>query len=197
MHWRQVFLGILPLTVLTFSTPSWAQDDDWLDEGGDDDSSERSNDEEVEINLDEDPDEESIDGRSNSTGDGLYLGEEYETQQFREEGEDDADIYREFEEELERLDPAEEAISWQEYLEEYPKSIFRPAIEQRIEELEGELYGERIESQFDRQSGDGNAEIKLTQPVFLSNIDPRQKFHVGFEMGMPSTFNLLLDSFQR
>ena len=77
--------GILPLTVLTFSTPSWAQDDDWLDEGGDDDSSERSSDEEVEINLDEDPDEESIDGRSNSTGDGLYLGEEYETQQFREE----------------------------------------------------------------------------------------------------------------
>lgn len=193
MHWRQVFLGILPLTILTFSTPSWAQDDDWLDEGGDDDSSERSSDEDVEINLDDDPDEDAIDGRSTNTGDGLYLGEEYETQQFREEGEDDADIYRKFKEELERLDPAEEAISWQEYLDEYPKSIFRPAIEQRIEELEGELYGERIESQFDRQGGDGNAEIKLTQPVFLSNIDPRQKFHVGFEMGMPSTFNILLD----
>lgn len=192
MHWRQVFLGILPLTLLTFSTPSWAQDDDWLGEGGDDDSTERS-DEDVEINLDEDPDEDAIDGRSTNTGDGLYLGEEYETQKFREEGEDDADIYRKFKEELERLDPAEEAISWQEYLEEYPKSIFRPAIEQRIQELEGELYGERIESQFDRRQEDGNAEIKLTQPVFLSNIDPRQKFHVGFEMGMPSTFNILLD----
>ena len=193
VHWRQVFLGILPLTILTFSTNSWAQDDDWLGEGDDDKGSERSEDDEIDFNLDEDPDEDTLDGRSSDIGEGLDLGEEYETQEFREEGEDDADIYRQFKEELERLDPAEEAISWQEYLEEYPKSLFRPVIEQRIEELEAELYGERIESQFDRKNEDGNAEIKLTQPVFLSNIDPRQKLHVGFELGMPSTFNVLLD----
>ena len=32
----------------------------------------------------------------------------------------------------------------------------------------------------------------LTQPIFLSNIDPRQNF-AGFEMGFPAQFNIMLD----
>ncbi len=192
MQWRILFFGIANLTLLTSASTAWAQDDDWLD--GDDEEETTRNDEDVEdIDLDEDPDEENIDSRTAEEGDGLYLGEEYETQKIRGEGEDDADIYRDFKAELERLDPAEEAISWQEYLDQYPKSIFRPAIEQRMLELEEELYNTRIEDRYRNDGGDGTAEIKLTQPIFLSNIDPRQKFHAGFELGFPAQFNLMLD----
>ncbi len=192
MQWRILFFGIANLTLLTSASTAWAQDDDWLD-GDEEEETKRNDDEVEEIDLDEDPDEANIDGRTAEEGDGLYLGEEYETQKIRGEGEDDADIYRDFKAELERLDPAEEAISWQEYLDQYPKSIFRPAIEQRILELEEELYNTRIEDRYRNDGGDGTAEIKLTQPIFLSNIDPRQKFHAGFELGFPAQFNLMLD----
>ena len=191
MQWRTLFFGIATLPLLT-STTAWAQDDDWLD-GEDEEETKREEGEADDIELDEDPDEESIDGRVTEPSDGLDLGEEYETQAFRGEGEDDADIYREFKAELERLDPAEEAISWQEYLDKYPKSIFKPAIEQRILDLEAELYDERIEDRYRNEGGDGTAEIKLTQPIFLSNIDPRHKFKAGFELGFPGQFNILLD----
>ena len=192
MQWRILFFGIANLTLLTSASTAWAQDDDWLD-GDEEEETKRNDDEVEEIDLDEDPDEANIDGRTAEEGDGLYLGEEYETQKIRGEGEDDADIYRDFKAELERLDPAEEAISWQEYLDQYPKSIFRPAIEQRILELEEELYNTRIEDRYRKDGGDGTAEINLTQPIFLSNIDPRQKFHAGFELGFPAQFNLMLD----
>lgn len=192
VQWRTLFFGIVTLPILTYTSPVFAEDDDWLS-GDDNEDSQRNDGEADDIDLEADPDEEAIDGRVSEPTDGLYLGEEYETQKMRGEGEDDADIYRAFKEELERLDPAEEAISWQEYLEKYPKSIFRPAIEQRITELEAELYDERIEDRYRNDGGDGTAEIKLTQPIFLSNIDPRQKFHAGFEMGFPAQFNIMLD----
>ena len=136
MQWRTLFFGDATLPLLT-STTRWGQDDDWLD-GEDEEETKREEGEADDIDLDEDPDEASIDGRVTEPSDGLDLGEEYETQALRGEGEDDADIYREFKAELERLDPAEEAISWQEYLNKYPKSIFKPAIEQRILDLEAE-----------------------------------------------------------
>lgn len=199
-----MFLGLL---LMGYTTTAWAQDGDWLDndDDKDDKKDDRNDDEEEDIDLNEDPDEKKIqtptndkskngkNGKKTQDG-GLDLGEEYETKGMRAEGEDDADIYRNFKAELERLDPAEESIAWSEYLEKYPKSIFKPAIEQRIAELEGQLYDERIEDKYlDRDKEDGKAEIKLTQPIFLSNIDPRQKLHVGFEMGFPAQFNVLLD----
>jgi len=196
VNWRNlllhglVFSGII--TVSTFGTSdAWAQedDDDWF-ESDDSEDSERSNEEEEEIDLDADPDDEKI---GESKGDGLDLGEEYDDVSIRGEGEDDADIYRKFKSELERLGPAEEAIEWRGYLDEYPKSIFRPAIEDRIDKLEAELYDERIEDRYRNEGGDGTSEIKLTQPLSLENIDPRTKFRAGFQMGLPSYFNLLLD----
>src|SRR6056300_863800 len=112
VQWRILFFGMANLTLLTSASTAWAQDDDWSD-WDDEEETKRNDDEAGEIDLEDDPDEAKIDGRSTEEGDGLYLGEEYETQKLRGEGEDDADIYRNFKEELERLDPAEEAISWQ------------------------------------------------------------------------------------
>ncbi len=185
LHLRNLFF----VFCLTISLPGFAQDD-WLDD--DDDSNDKRDDsEEEQIDLEEDPDEENL--KENESGDELDLGDEFEDVEIRGDGEDDADIYRTFREELERLGPAEEALEWQEYLVKYPNSIFRSAIEKRLDELEAELYDERIEDRYQITTDDGQAEIKMTQPVLLHNIDPRQKLRVGFEMGLPSHFNLLLD----
>jgi hypothetical protein len=174
---------------LSMSLPSFAQDD-WLDDE-EDKKDKRDDSEEDKIDLDEDPDEENIE--ENNSGDKLDLGDDFDDVEIRGDGEDDADIYRKFREELDRLGPAEEAIEWQEYLMKYPNSIFRSAIEKRLEELEAELYDERIEDRYQTTVDDGQTEIKMTQPVLLHNIDPRQKLRIGFEMGLPSHFNLLLD----
>lgn len=195
MNWRDIIFhcSIVGVASLASIQNSWAQDDDWLtgDEGTED---KRSDEEEEDIDLEADPDEQKIEQSEKATEDGgLNLGDEYDDLQIRGEGEDDADIYRKFKSELERLGPAEEAIEWQGYLDKYPKSIFRPAIEERIETLEAELYDERIEDRYRNEGGDGTAEIKLVQPLLLSNIDPRQKFHAAFEMGLPSYFNITLD----
>jgi hypothetical protein len=182
-------LGSIGL-VLTQNALAQEDDDDWFDEDVDTEDSKRSDDEKDDFDLDADPDEENI---GNEQGDGLNLGEEYDAVKIRGEGEDDADIYRSFKDGLERLGPAEEAISWQEYLEDYPSSIFRPAIEERLEKLEAELYDERIEDRYRNQGSDGTAEIKMVQPVSLLNIDPRQKLHVQFNMGLPGYLGLILD----
>ena len=193
MNWRILFLSS---TLLGLTNTALAEDDDWLGDdlgesnGDSKDSSKKSSGNGTNTDEEIEPDEGTL---GTGTGTGLDLGEGYESVQIRGEGEDDADIYRKFKDSLERLDPAEESISWQEYLEEYPKSIFRPAIEQRLVELESDLYGERIVDKTKQDREDGMAEIKLTQPVFMSNIDPRQKVHVGVEIGFPSQFNILLD----
>ena len=188
---RLCLLGSLGVGVL-FVAPQDAlaqdDDDDWFDDDDSEDSK-RSDDEEEDIDMDADPD----DNIGSQQGDGLDLGEEYNDVKIRGEGEDDADIYRNFKSELERLGPAEEAISWREYLEEYPNSIFRPAIEDRIEKLEAELYDERIEDRYRNQGGDGTAEIRMVQPVSLINIDPRQKFRAAFHMGLPGYFGTIVD----
>ena len=79
MSLRSAIIGIVSFTVLSIPSNSWGQEDDDWDWDDDSESNERSDEEEAEINLDDDPDEESIDGRSTESGDGLYLGEEYES----------------------------------------------------------------------------------------------------------------------
>ena len=132
-----------------------------------------------------------IDGRVTEPSDGLDLGEEYRNPRWGE-GEDDADIYREFKW-VGTIGSAEEAISWQEYLDKYPNPSSNRLLEKSASlssRQDSTMNALKIVTKW---RWDGTAEIKLTQPVFLSNIDPRQKFHAGFEMGFPAQFNIILD----
>lgn len=164
-HWLWLMLAALsPLT-------AWAEEDEDDFEFGDDDS------------------------WDSEGGDGLEIEGEFDEEKELEavEGQDSPEIYRDFQSRLERLGPTEEGIEWQKYLAKYPNSLYRSRIEKRMLELEEELYGERIESRFEEKVDAERSEIYFSQPLFLENIDPRHKLHVGFEMGLPSYLNLLLD----
>lgn len=180
---------ILFFVALSFSQDSFAEEGEAEDAG--EESEEETEDEDF---LLLDPDE-ALDFDSNQ-GDGLELEDEFGENRdisIIGEGEDTAELYREFQSQIERLGEAEEAIEWQEYLEQYPNSLYRSRIEKRIEELEDSLYGERFESRYTEKVDAENAELYFAQPLFLENIDPRHKLHAGFEMGLPSHLNLLLD----
>ena len=88
MQWRILFFGIANLTLLTSASTAWAQDDDWLDGEDEEEETERSDDDVEDIDLEEDPDESKINGRTveGAEGDGLYLGEEYEPSSSEEKG---------------------------------------------------------------------------------------------------------------
>ena len=79
VQWRILFFGIANLTLLTSASTAWAEDDDWLD--GEEEETKRSDDDVEDIDLEDDPDESKINGRTTegTEGEGLFLGEEYES----------------------------------------------------------------------------------------------------------------------
>ena len=55
------------------------------------------------------------------------------------EGGDNASIYQEFERNVKGLDPEEELIEWRKYLNQYPNSVFKQRINERMDLLEENL----------------------------------------------------------
>ncbi len=191
------------LAALFFASSAFAEDDDdWLfdDEDGDEESDTTARPAEDEDTAEEgDPDEESDEWMED-------FGEEHEELDFGEdefeedrdvntqaEGEDTARIYRAHLEKVAALTPDEEAISWQRYLRKYPNSVFRARIDERLTELESEMYDERINTVTVGGVDAGQAELHFAQPLLLENIDPISKIRVGFEWGIPDYINLMAD----
>ena len=87
----------------------------------------------------------------------------------------------------------EELITWERYLERYPRSVFRERIEERIDTLNAQAYDERIGGGFGPMMDAGRREIDFAQPVLLEPLDPRSRVRAGFEWGFPSYFNLMAD----
>ena len=111
------------------------------------------------------------------------------------EGEDSASLYQEFERRVKNLEPEEELIEWQKYLNQYPNSAFRKRIEERMDLLQENLFDEDILESIDQNTAkeDGLDELFFAQPMYLENIDPRTKTRFAFALGLPSYFNLLID----
>jgi len=123
-------------------------------------------------------------------------GEEEELEeQEAVEGGDNASIYQEFERNVKGLDPEEELIEWRKYLNQYPNSVFKQRINERMDLLEENLFDEDILERVDRDTAQesGLEEIYFAQPMYLENIDPRTKTRFAFALGLPSYFNLLID----
>ncbi len=112
-------------------------------------------------------------------------------------GQDTARIYREFKDNIEDLGPDEEIIQWEQYLSQYPNSLFKDHIQRRVDELTEFQYSERVPDDLDGGFSDivdaGRREIKLATPRHLSPIDPRNKMRAGFEWGFPEYMNLFVD----
>ncbi len=105
-------------------------------------------------------------------------------------GEDNAALYRAKLAELEGMSADEEAMGWEEYLSQYPQSVFRKVIEERQEVLSEALYTEGIP---DPGQDAGKAELNFAQGMLIEPIDPRSRFRAGFTWGFPNWINLLVD----
>jgi hypothetical protein len=153
------------------------EEDDDLDMLGDPD------DEEIESfeAIDEDEEDEPFD---------LLDGEEDASEALP--GQDTAATYRDALSRFGKLEPDEELQSWEIYLAQYPKTLFRKAIDQRMEEVMGSLYGTRIGGK--QGSVDAlNAEVALSTGMLLENINPRTRLAAAFEWGLPDYINLAAD----
>lgn len=151
--------------------------------------------------LDADPDDDEwLAPEETDSGEEIEFDEDFDdpgddgTVKPRGPGEDTAEIYRQALVEYERLSPDEEALAWERYLRKYPNSIFRSKIDNRLEDLNSELYE-------DAMFGDGTGrvvdaakrELHFAQPMLLESIDPRTKLRAGFEWGYRDWVNLMVD----
>ena len=103
---------------------------------GEDDSLDLLDDEDALDMIEEEPTEEN-------TGD--LLEQEIGKDVIGGEGEDNSTIYRQAQTTNGRMIPDEEMIAWEQYLEQYPNSLYKSRIEKRMEELEAVLYDQLIE----------------------------------------------------
>lgn len=110
-------------------------------------------------------------------------------------GEDTARIYRDAEAEYREESAEEELISWEQYLKKYPKSLFRDRIEQRMEELSGEMYSQRVPGSDRGERNEDAAERELTfmTPVRMASVDTRQKLAIQAQWGYPSWVGFGID----
>jgi hypothetical protein len=142
---------------------------------------------------DSDPDAKADDDFSDDNGgDDLDFRDEseQETVKAREAGEDTAQIYRDFQKKVSELNTDEEQIKWEQYLEKYPKSLFRDRIETRMDELSNEMFGERIGNEGSSSKDAAKREINFANGWRLMGVDPVSKVSAGFEMGIPNWFGL-------
>ena len=93
------------------------------------------------------------------------------------EGDDNATIFQAFEQSVKGLEPEEELIEWQKYLNQYPNSVFKQRIQQRMDLLQENLFDEDLLERIDEDTAKetGMEELYFAQPMYLENIDPRTK----------------------
>lgn len=168
------------------------------DEPGTEEPVQRIQDDDEKETRDEDKQESSEDdnyGGDESAPKLDFTDESDESVPIGGPGQDTARIYRDHVSKMEDLGPDEEIISWEQYLERYPNSLFKDRIQARVEELNEAVYDERLEGTegFAGQRDAGQREIGLAVPMFIESIDPRQKIRAGFEWGFPTYLNLLVD----
>jgi len=148
-----------------------------------------------------DPDEESepatpATGTTGETGSGLLDVDDDDDEEDDapmgqlKPGEDNASLYRAKLSEVEGMSADEESMSWEEYLDKYPASVFRKVIQERQEVLSDALYSEGGPSQ---QVDAGKAELNFAQGILMEPIDPRSRIRAGFTWGFPNWINLLFD----
>ena len=109
------------------------------------------------------------------------------------EGQDNSQIYRDAVNRALELSPEDELIAWERYLEKYPKSLFRDRIDVRVDELNEEMYSDRINTGNEGYQDAKDRELFFAQPILLENIDPRTRLRVAGELGLPSYPSFIVD----
>lgn len=121
------------------------------------------------------------------------LGETIDKDQIGGEGQDNAKIYRRFQEKVEDYVIDEELVAWEGYLEDYPNTLFRDRIEKRMDELEARMYEERLDLDGPDRVDADKRDFAFSQALLLSSLNPRTRLQAGFEWGLPNYMNLFVD----
>ena len=108
-------------------------------------------------------------------------------------GGDSEAIYRQTNDRLSRLSPDEELLGWDQYLGQYPNTVFRPRIQARMEELEAELYDTRKPRPGEGQVDVLDQQMDFAHAMQLAQLNPRTRIQGGFEWGLPNYINLFAD----
>lgn len=137
----------------------------------------------------EEPDAGTLDLDDDDEGEAIKFDDEDEQQalQPRQKGEDTAKLYRDQEKKVANMTPDEELLSWESYVQRYPKSLFRERIDNRMEELSALLFSERVAgSDRGARAQDGaKRELDFATPVKLAPVDTRTHASVGVQYGFP------------
>ena len=191
------------------SAPAFAQDEeedeiDFSDDTFDlDDFNDEDDDGDIEIERLDDADDldteqviEDEDYGGDSEGGDLDFSDELDElgdDEIGQEGSDNVQIYRDFIDAMDDLGPEEEIISWERYLDKYPNTLFRDRVDTRIDELNDEIYGERIEGDDAGYRDAKDRELNIATPLLLESFDPRSKARVAFQVGFPDYAAAQLD----
>jgi hypothetical protein len=198
---------LLTVFLSAVATPAFAGPDDFeVDDDDDDFTFEDAEEEEEEApeRLEEDDDltveedeealEEFVESEEQPAQD--LLGEEG-TAPVLQAG-DSEQTYRATEARLARMPADEQLLGWDQYLQQYPNTVFRERIEARMVELEEQLY-RRGAGSGSSGSGSGagvdalDAQVDLAHAMQLGQLNPRTRLQAGFEWGLPDYINLFVD----
>jgi len=172
--------------------------DEALDvEEGDEEIKRMQQDDALESQETSEEDLDDLDFGADDGDDDFNFDDEEEAVPIGGPGQDTARLYREYKDNIEDLGPDEEIIQWEQYLSQYPNSLFEDHIQRRVDELTDFQYSERVPDDLDGGFSDivdaGRREINLATPRHLASIDPRNKMRAGFEWGYPEYLNLFVD----
>jgi hypothetical protein len=109
------------------------------------------------------------------------------------EGQDSPTIYRQAQNEFEEYGADEEVMAWEQYLQQYPNSLFVETIARHIEELMREQYDSRIERTGSGLGDAADRELLFDSPLNMENINPRSRLHLALEWGLPNWANVRID----
>jgi len=197
--------------LLGLAAPAVAQDFDDLDDfefdepveksDEDDDSDKKGKDDEEEP-LPENEEPPPLDEEDTSILDSDFEDPDEEEVDLLEddpeeiEGDDDTEqMYRDTLERVQELPPDAAIEEWQRYLAQYPETVYRSDIEERIDQLFDELYADGRRAPGD-EGGEVDAmrqEIEFSQGMLLDNINPRTRFQAGLAFGAPVYLDGVLD----
>ena len=208
MRLARLFIFLFGIGIV--SEPAFAQDDDFLlDEDPDEDDDigvpapvDRIDEGDVPQG---DEDDTSLDDEENELdalmGEGeaplqidlgLDVDDDEESDEELPPGTDNAAIYRAQIEQMVGMQPDEEGMAWESYLQTYPYSVFRKQIEARMDELGEAMFRGPRGAVADVKSGSTKRkELDFTAGMLIEPIDPRSRLRAGFEWGYPSWINLI------
>ncbi len=162
--------------------------DDLFEDDDEDDDTEAADDriddaDDLDFEFDDDDSFEFLDDEEAEDSEDLLDGEE------EPEFDDNAVLYRQMLERVDGAEPEEEVELWEAYLRRYPNSAFRDRIDDRMDVVLSELYGDDLGDGPGERDADAQ-EIDFSQGMLIDNINPRTNIQAGIEWGLPAWGNL-------